>query len=169
MKNALIYFPRIALAILVLMLNSYSLKAQTKEETIKWIVEKINKYGETKTDISEKNDEATKTSFTSDGGKIKIKYIDYTTSAFSFEENIDFNEITNAEKISAKTIVLTSSRDLIATQIGPGEQNGHIVICKGGCNMFRLYLNWDAEPNLVNRMEKAFTTLISFSSPKEIF
>ena len=177
MKHILSHLSRTSLIGLLLMLSSVTLKAQTKEETIKWIVEKINKYGQNLTVYVPRNkDDATIIcTSTSDGKTIEWK-MNLTTPGINndlgIHTNIQIDDIVNAtiandgeasgfsfiKCISSKKLQYPSNDGSVANENRGLKQNE-----------FELYLNWDAEPDLLNRMLKAFTALISFNAPKEAF
>jgi hypothetical protein len=173
MKNILNRFSQIAPLILFLLLISLNLRAQTKEETIKWIEEKINKYGRN-INTSQGNTETS----TSEGTVIKhtrLSKIDGVDRTMGNSVFIILNAITNATPMSDKNgipcIKLSSSLELICRYYDPGKDDDGKIANDPAEHFYfdYLYLNWDAEPDLLNRMTKAFTTLISFSRPKETF
>jgi len=159
---------------LLFVLSSYYLKAQTKDETLKWIAEKINKYGQNVNAWQTDNE-----SFTCD--RIKIKHVSshglkgVNRPPMIICQYINMGDITNAVSTTDAAGVpytkISLSKELVLRHIDPGrDDDGQIVDLDGKHYYFdALYLNWDGERDLLNRMAKAFTMLISFSSPKETF
>lgn len=158
----------------VFALFGFQAKSQTREETIKWIVEKINKYGQ---NISVSSADGRSTTFISTGDKdsIRVQYtfkidgLDRTIGEFT---NINFGDITNAslkDDNHFSYIKMSSSKELTFRWFDPGKDDDGVIDTQSHYNAIELYLNWDSEPDLLNRMQIAFTKLISFNAPKETF
>jgi hypothetical protein len=112
---------------------------------------------------------------TSDKDKMRVQYtfkidgVDRTMGEFT---NINFDDIKNAflkSENHSSYIKVSSSKELTFRYVDPGKDDDGVIDTQSHYNVIELYLNWDSEHDLLNRMQIAFTKLISFNPPKETF
>jgi hypothetical protein len=152
---------------------SRSLKAQTKEETLRWISNKIGWH--TTVVIG-------KFSNSSDRYREEIRYTCYyDTINFSEKDyfpkdydprityetiKADLRNLTNAEicndctEVSSAPIILHFRSVLYTSSVNSNTPIPKTIV---------LYLDWQSEPDLKNRMLKAFQALINYNRPKEAY
>jgi hypothetical protein len=147
------------------------LQAQTKEETITWIAEKITKYGSV--DVSSQYSGTHKMiESTSIDNNIVTSEICIT---FTFNSGSKEEVNCNSDHLINLTDIIKVSSDF--SQFLKVYTNGLKVKWKTkdettNSNQFNFTLNWDAEPDLYNRFYKALLKLASYNSanlPKEVF
>jgi len=148
-----------------------SLHAQSKAETLKWISDKINAYNNNETfycPIENANNFWT--------------YKSTCDAAGLISENDTWND----ETTSSLTVSTADLVDLINVTIEQDDRcekkytyiqlvfKPNTVWWKnkdktGKSNLMGLYLKWNSEDDLLNRIVKAFRHLIDLQKPKEIF
>jgi hypothetical protein len=188
MKDALIYFLRIAVVTLSLILNGYSLKAQTKEETIAWLAGKINKYGK---DVNNK-DGAVTTVFLYGGQVINInEHSTDGTNQTDHQTDIHNIKITDEHASGTQYCHQTNINNIIGVEKFQSENIRGLTISTNGpkigcfnCETIKKYdpeshifiiLDWDGEADLYDRFYNALVKLVSYNKqdlpkpPKEAF
>ena len=164
------------LLLLVFIFVARDLYAQTRQETLKWISDKINAYNYKDDDFFDcPSPELPNSTFL-----WNHKYTcDTAGEIFSTQTYSDGN-------ISSVTTFTVDLRDLTNVEIQQDEKCNKSVIYLvfkpnavswrsksdnkiGKANSIGLYLVWDFEDDLQNRMIKAFKHLIALQIPKETF
>jgi len=163
--------------LLVFTFLAAGLNAQTRSETLRWLSDKINLYNYNEAiECSSGNyisHHIHKTTCdTAIGGGIGAIYFTGTYSDGTNSRTITMvaflNDITNVTiEQNNNCTPLYKYINLVfkPKTLFWRDQNGGI----GRAESLSLYLKWDSEEDLLNRMVKAFRHLIDLQKPKEIF
>ncbi|MDR3681333.1 MAG: hypothetical protein P4L41_15310 [Flavipsychrobacter sp.] len=127
-----------------------------KNTTIKWLTDKINRYG-LRVDVSDNLDQAFEYSRVT-GDKhhpVLVERIEYSTN---YEEDyVHFDEVSGVDSVYDATNVIPDALKLTARTADKSTMsNMHF-----GTAVLRL--DWNAEPGLYSRMLKAFKALAEYN------
>jgi hypothetical protein len=150
---------------------SPKLKAQTKEETIKWMVQKMEQYGT----ITWYGGQTTYDQYIDDDGNKIIISQKQTFNNGSGDESYNTTYTINLNMLYSSLgyfnsqpynwIFLNFTNNSVIFDMGDGSPKQRLT-------QVALRLNWDGEDSLRERFKKAIDNLIRFnkeSSPKEIY
>lgn len=163
------------LIILSLLFSGFCIQAQTKEETVNWIKEKVTKYGR---DVNYmpgyKVSNCYNTNTNINGNLIICKdyqkeYDRLVTSAIQLDDIVDVKQFPIKENKEDGYIHLLTKGFKVKWD-SKWQNDGSVTVSES--SGFYLRLQWDAEPDLFNRVYKAMQKLASYnmsSLPKEAF
>ncbi len=157
----------------VFIFTAISVNAQTRSETLQWISSKINMYNNNETHNCPIENAISNWAYktTCDtSGKV------FETSTWS-DETASSTTILTADLIDLTNVTIEQDNKCASpytfirlvykpnTVWWQNKKDGQV----GKGNSIGIYLKWDAEEDLQNRMIKAFKHLIDLQRPKEIF
>jgi hypothetical protein len=171
-----------SIILLILTVFVENTKAQTKDETIKWINEKINHTAirswiniDCKFTNGDEHYVINATTLALDEIitiTIKSRYTkDFSPQWKETEYYFNINNLTNVEMCS-ECNSCTSRPMILYFHSGSVKANYSDANGKSTLSLDKevyLYMNWQAEPDLQNRMIKAFLHLIELNGNKEAF
>ncbi len=146
----------LSVCIMGLHTNAYSQAQTDKNGTIKWLTDKINRYG-LRVDISDNRDQAFEYNRVT-GDKhhpVLVERIEYSTN---YEEDyVHFDEVSGVDSVYDATNVIPDAIKISARTADKSTMsNMHF-------GMAVLRLDWNAEPGLYGRMLKAFKALAGYN------
>lgn len=149
-------FLLLSLCAITLSFSAFCQQKTTKAGTMKWISDKINRYG-LRVDVSSSNDQALEY-LRVEGDKnhpVLVERVEYSTD---YEEDyVHFDEVSGVDSVYDATNVIPNGLKITAHTADESTQsNMHF-----GTAILRL--NWNAEPGLYSRMLKAFKALAEFN------
>jgi hypothetical protein len=173
---------------LVGLLNE-SLKAQTKEETIQWLTDKLVSYGNVKHRIISQEDFLLwRSDYERYANQIcRSSKIQNDSLQVHFDLyllvgdndvrhdnhgnfNLNWNDVVNFEITTGpNTFLILYTKDKIDKIFEVDYPNGNSPTVYGKVSFISIIINWNSEPNLKERITTALTKLIQFNKPKEAY
>ena len=150
-----------------IVLLNFSTKAQTKEETIKWITDKIIQCQLKNNVICRDNDGSNFRIGVENGHETVVLYVNlvyqFSTNNQQIESEASWDDITNAN-------ICSDCSNCNVIPINVYLKSGTLRGTRAGSsNHIALWMDWNAEPDLQNRMLKAFNHLAELNGGKQTF